>query len=291
MAWNNALKRMEYFYKKIRMCFLNLETYKIRKCRDNGIKTVNSIRTPVTFNEKLINQMIYGNDNRIGFLSNKLGARGYVSKKIGSEYLVPLLGVYKSVREINFDLMPDSFVLKCNHDSGSAIVVKNKHEIDNLSLCSRFALAQSKNLYYVTCESQYKKIAPLVMCEQLIAKRGNSLTDVVRVHCFHGCACFYEVDIIDSHGNEYINLYDSSFKYVDVQIDRYGNYKGYDFSCGIPSNIKELSEKLSESFEYCRVDWLVSGDKLYFSEITFTPYAGCMKFTPDKYDYVFGELW
>ncbi|MCK6964550.1 ATP-grasp fold amidoligase family protein [Enterobacter bugandensis] len=291
MRGKYILKQAEYFLKKIRMCFLNKEAYKIRKCRDNGVETVSSIRSPVTFNEKLINQMIYVRDDRMEFLSNKLGVRCYIEKTIGAEYLVPILGVFKSVREINFDLMPNKYVLKCNHDSGSVVIIKNKNEIDIESLILKFEASKSKNLYYVTCESQYRNIEPLVICEKLIPKGNGKLIDVIRVHCFHGVASFYEVDIIDDCGNEYINLYDSNLNHLDVKIHKYENYEGYDFACMIPSNISALSGKISNIFEYCRVDWLVSEARIYFSEITFTPYAGCMKFNPENYDYVFGERW
>lgn len=291
MNWIFFFKRIEFSLKKIRMIALDLGKYKIKKCKSNGVTSVSSIKKPVTFNEKLIHKMIYGMDDRIRFLSNKLGVRAYISKRIGSEYLVPILGVYKSAREIEFDLMPDSFVLKCNHDSGSAIIVRDKEELDKQLLLSRIALSQSKNMYYITGESQYRKIPPLVMCEELIKKKMGVIIDVVRVHCFHGIPSYYEIDIIDDNGREFINMYDASLKYLDVKIDNFDNNEEFDLLGNIPKNLDILSAKVSEGFDYCRVDWLCSGKKVYFSEITFTPYAGCMKFTPDEYDHIFGALW
>jgi len=132
-------------------------------------------------------------------LADKLAVRAYVSSRTKRVKTVPLIGVYSRASQIDFSALPDKFVLKCNHDSGSTIICTNKAQFNYREACIKLSLALKKNLYYTTREWQYKNIAPSILCEPLIdlfddADR-NITPEMLRIHCFHGVAHYIEADL------------------------------------------------------------------------------------------------
>ncbi|ENY4511035.1 ATP-grasp fold amidoligase family protein [Salmonella enterica] len=287
------LKSIEYKFKVIRCAISSDRRYKELKFqKDFGI--LPDLNNPRRFNEKVICRMLYDNNDIFTLLADKVNARKYIIEKIGHEYLVPLIGVYKSFDEINFRKLPERFAIKCSHDSGSCIVCEDRlnFSVDDAKRKINFFL--KRNMYYTTREKHYKKIPPVIICEEYIdVFRGrcrNVTPELFRIHCFSGQAHYIEADFTDSHSGEYVNIYDIYWKRIHVTV----GYPALPYEILPPAKLEEilrLSRVLAKDFDYCRLDWFIANEKIYFSEYTFSPCAGRMLFNPTSFDYILGELW
>ncbi len=149
-------------------------------------------------------------------------------------------------------------------------------------------------MYLSTREKHYKKINPQIICEEYIDVflncNRNDTPELFRFHCFSGEPRYIEVDFTDSTGKEYVNIYNMEWQRQAVNV----NYPVLLREIKRPYMLSEmvmLSRKLSTEFDYCRIDLFLSGNEIYFSEFTFTPCAGRMKFEPVFFDYLLGSLW
>ena len=118
-------------------------------------------------------------------VSDKYAVREYVAEKIGSEYLIPLLGVWDNFEQINFEKLPEQFVLKCNHDSGGLAICTNKKDFDINGARKKIERSLKSNFYWIGREYQYKNIIPKIICEQYITEDGNVPEDY-KIYCFNG---------------------------------------------------------------------------------------------------------
>ncbi|MFD3249030.1 ATP-grasp fold amidoligase family protein [Rahnella aquatilis] len=288
-----ALKKLEYKLKLIRTFFISDLRYRKRKHLQE-FRRVPDFENPQSLNEKINNRMIFERDPFFTMLADKVAVREYVKTKIGEDYLVPLLGCYERAELIDLSELPEQFVLKCSHDSGSAIICKNKHQFDERAAKKKLNAHLNKNMYYVTREWHYKNIKPYIICEKFIDVFGGEplhlIPEVYRVHCFSGKAHITEADFTDAMNNEYVNVYDPHWKLLPLTM-------GYN---NTPHKITEpifyrhmitLAEKLAEGIAYCRVDFIANKHQVFFSEITLTPCNGRIQISPVHWDYFLGELW
>ncbi|EAB2297560.1 glycosyl transferase [Salmonella enterica] len=287
------IKYLEYFFKKC-SSFLTSDIY-FHTVRLNKISNEHSnLRNPITLNEKICHRMVFDRNPLYTMLADKLAVREYVERCTGLVNLIPLISVYSRVEDINFENLPDRFVLKCNHDSGSAIICKNKEFFEKDKVMNRLKLSLKKNMYYTTREWQYKNILPVIICEMyldLFADKDRNVTpEMLRIHCFHGVACFIEADFTDENSCDFINVYDSSWSLLPFQME-YPN---------TPTPIKEpvsfnkaviAAQTLAKEIEYCRVDLMLKGEDIYFSEITLSPKRGKLKITPEIWNAKLGSMW
>ena len=200
-----VLKYTEYLIRKCRSYFmtdLNFHTAKLKKT--SGITP--DIKSPTTLSEKICHRLVYDHNNLYTMLADKLAVREYVASRTTRVKVVPLIGVYRRFSHIDFSILPDQFVLKCNHDSGSTIICTNKNQFNYRQARKKLTLALKKNLYYTTREWQYKNITPVILCEPYVdlfnnADR-NSTPEMLRIHCFHGVAHYVEADFTDDRGTD-----------------------------------------------------------------------------------------
>lgn len=290
---NWLMKSIEYRFKIIRCALSSDKRYKEEKFRkDFGVYP--DLKSPRRFNEKIICRMLYDNNDMYPLLADKVNVRKYVSEKIGPQYLVPLIGIYKKFEEIDFNKLPEKFVIKCSHDSQSCIVCKNHTNFSILDARMKIKFCLSRNMYHTTREKHYKTIHPYIICEEYIdvfrESCRNLTPELFRIHCFNGSPHYIEADFTDDQGREYVNIYNSHWQRQEVTV-------GYPpLLCNIkrPFELDELlhlSRILAKEFDYCRLDWFIANGKIYFSEYTFTPCAGRMQFNPVSFDYIFGALW
>lgn len=243
---------------------------------------------PQTYNEKIHVSKVYMPDPIKTRLADKVAVREWITERIGSEYLIPLLGVYDSFDEIDFDALPDSFVIKCNHDSGSYTIVKDKSKIDRDFLRRKYELLMRRNFAWMGWEMHYRDIPHKIVIEKYI---DNAAVNDYRFYCFDGKPYYCAVDFYDSsHKRSARNIYGMSW---DIQpfIFQYPNYTG---KAPCPDNfgeLKDIAQKLAEGFPQVRVDLYSAESKVFFGEMTFTHANGFQKFTPDEWDYKLGELW
>ncbi|HBW3329025.1 TPA: glycosyl transferase [Klebsiella pneumoniae] len=250
---------------------------------------------PATFNEKILYRMINPtNTNFINKLADKLQVRDYV-ENINKDILPEIYGVFDHADCIDISFFPERFVLKCNHDTGSFVICTDKKAFDIDKAKSKLSLHLKMNMYYKTREWQYKKIKPLIFCEEYIDRhcmRFNGLTpDIFRFHCFHSNALYVEVEFIDDKDNHYTNIYDGGWNIEAVCLNDRPNAPS-----AIPKPEKfdeaiRVAESLSKGLDYCRIDLYLTSKKIYFSEFTFSPNNGRERFSPVEWDLTFGKNW
>lgn len=287
-------KILEYKIKIIRTWVISDRAYLEKKFRQKFGFPPN-LSKPKTFNEKIIYRILFEDTQRFSYLADKITARDYVMNNIGEEYIVPIVGIYSKFNEIEFEALPDKFVLKCNHDSASAIICTDKNKFSLKEAKNKINFCLSRGMYSTTRERHYRNIPPKIICEHYLdvfEGKDRSITpEIYRVHCFSGKAEYIEADFTDDNGQESVNIYNKSWGLLQATT---GHPNNINSDIKKPPELDELlllSEKLAAEFEYCRMDWFIVNGKIYFSEFTFTPCAGRMEFQPYDVDQLFGSLW
>lgn len=243
---------------------------------------------PQTFNEKLQYKKLYDKNPLYTMLADKYRVREYVKEKIGEEYMIPLLGVWENEKQIKPDGLPGQFVLKCNHDSGSVFICKNKQEFDFGACQKQIHKALRRNYYWPGREWAYKHIKRCVIAEAYIEESGCELRDY-KFFCFHGRAEFIQVDI-DRHTNHTRSIYTRQWELLDVSVEY--PRSSVDIEC--PQNLQDMiqiAEKLSEGLHDVRVDlYNIDGRKIYFGEMTLYHGSGGERIEPESLNDVMGRL-
>ncbi|MCQ8442519.1 ATP-grasp fold amidoligase family protein [Klebsiella pneumoniae] len=288
---NYQIKYIEYLLRKCRTILTNDISFHADRLREIS-GTYPDLLNPVTLNEKICHRILFIHNPFYTMLADKLLVREYVEKRTNLIKLIPLVGVYNRVDDIDFDKLPSKFVLKCNHDSGSAVICTDKTNIDPAKVKSKLKLSLKKNMYYTTREWQYKNIPPVILCEMYLdlfsSKHRNITPEMIRIHCFHGVACFIEADFTDSDGNEFINVYDRAWNLQPFQME----YPNTPLPVDEPESFHKsviAAQDLAKEIDYCRVDLMLKGDDIYFSEITLSPKRGKLKITPSIWDAKLGN--
>ena len=248
-----------------------------------------NLENPKSFNEKLQWLKLYYHNPLMTKCADKYLAREYIKEKIGEEYLIPLIGVWDKVEDIDFNSLPKQFVLKVNWGSGQNIIVKDKSKLNIEETKNKLNgwLKPFSNHYYYSYEWQYKDIEPKIICEKYIEQMDGNLLDY-KVFCFNGNSHYIQIDI-DRYTNHTRCFYNLNWEKQIFTI----LYPLYSVKVDKPKYLNlliELSNKLCKRFNHVRVDWYVINDKLYFGELTFTHENGIGEFMPQEYDYKFGEL-
>ncbi|AWH87342.1 ATP-grasp fold amidoligase family protein [Limnobaculum parvum] len=287
------LKLLEYWVKKIRFYFLNDKRYRQRRFFED-FKRFPDLTSPKTFNEKIMYRMLYIKNSLFTQLADKVKAREYVKKIAGERYLVPFLDVYEHIDQLNFSELPDKFVLKCSHDCGSVIICLSKSQFDFNKAKQKITFCMKRNMYYSSREWQYRDITPRIMCEKYIdlfsGKDKETTPEVYQVHCFDGVPQYIEVDFKDIHEKTHINIYNVQWELQPVTV-RHPNTEAEIIKPPLFDELLRLATLLTQNIDYCRIDFLMTDSEIYFSEFTFSPCNGRMKFSSDDWDYKFGRLW
>lgn len=245
-----------------------------------------------TYTEKMQWAKLFDKDPRKTLCSDKYKVRDWVSERVGSEYLVPLLAVWDSYDDINIDILPNQFVLKTNHGSGDAVIIRDKKAITlakkiELRRKIKFSLETDYSCRY--CEMHYKDISPKIIAEEFIDSGSHDLVDY-KFLCFDGVPYYCWVDM-DRFTNHTRNVYDLEWNLQTWNQRSYGNYKGV---INKPKNFNmmiEIVKELSQGFSHVRVDLYNVDGKIYFGEMTFTNGSGFEEITPLSADLMLGNLW
>lgn len=252
-----------------------------------------NLNNPKTFNEKILKRKLIDRDNSFFYFSDKVNVKKYVENEIGSEYLIRTLGVYDEITLSDFDDIELPFVIKCNHDSGSVRVIKNKSEI-NIDLVNFF----NKRTYYSTSKQMneywYGMIQPKILIEEFVG--GISLSEMVpndfKFHVFNNSEEIYLHIDYDRFQDRNRTIYDVNGDIVDVSINcnnlwrKLPDVENLDLMFQLA---KKLAKNVNNS--YVRVDFYNVNGQIYFGEFTFAPGAGFSKFNPRVMDYKWGNLW
>ena len=245
------------------------------------------LKNPKSYNEKLQWMKLYYHNPLCRDLTDKYKARSIVKDRIGDKYLIPLLGVYNNFDEIDFDALPERFVIKCNHDSGGVAICRDKKTFDIDAARAKLEKGLSTNFYYAGREWQYKYIKPKLICEAYIEDEPGDVKDY-KIFCFDGVPKLIHYNF-DRATNLKKNIYDIDWNLLDVEMDD-SNHP--DMIANKPENLAEMLEiasKLSKGFPHVRVDLYNIEGSIYFGEMTFTNMGGNGTCKPESFDYEMGS--
>ncbi|MFE5426928.1 ATP-grasp fold amidoligase family protein [Peribacillus simplex] len=248
-----------------------------------------NLKDPKSFNEKL--QWLKINDRNPFYtnLVDKYEVRKYIEKTIGSEYLIPILGVYNRFDEIDFATLPDKFVLKCTHDSGGLVICKDKSTFDIESARRKINKCLRRNYYFNHREWPYKNIKPRILCEKfMVDESGTELKDY-KFMCFNGdVKCSFVCLNRNSDKGLNVDFYDMEWNPIPVER----HYPSSGTAIPKPKNFDKMvsySRKLSKNIPFIRVDFYETNGQLYFGELTLYPGSGLEEFSPESYDELLGS--
>lgn len=249
-------------------------------------------KNPKTFNEKLQWLKLYDHNPQYTQLVDKFEVREYIKKKIGEKYLIPIYGVWEKFEDIDFNSLPNQFVLKCTHDSGSVVICRDKATLNIKNIKLKINKALKKNFYYSSREWPYKNIKPRIISEKFVtdSELSKELTDY-KFYCFNGYVDCVMICYDRAIGDTKFYFFDRDWKLK--RINKRGISAPRDFSIPKPNCIDEMfyiAEKLSYDIPFVRVDLYQSNDQVYFGEMTFYPSSGFDKNYLPETDLYFGDL-
>lgn len=242
-----------------------------------------------TYTEKMQWEKIYNKNPLKSLLSDKIAVREWVTEKIGDEFLIPILGVWNKFDDIDFSLLPNKFVLKTNHGSGSNIIVKDKTNLNLKMTRVKINKWLKTDFGLLSFERHYSSIKPRIIAEQFIESHGAGLQDY-KFLCFGGHPMYCWVDC-DRFSNHTRNVYNLNWELQEWNQETYLHYKE---PLPKPINFEkmiELASILSADFSHVRVDLYNENGRIYFGEMTFTNGGGYDRILPEKYDLELGRLW
>jgi len=247
-----------------------------------------NLENPQSFNEKIQWLKLYDNSPLKTMLADKYLVREWVKQQIGEEYLIPLLGIWNNFDEIDFDKLPDKFVLKANHGCAWNIIVKDKSKFDKKKAKKKFNKWMKRNYAYKAgLELQYKDIPPKIIAEQYIVDKNGELNDY-KVLCFNGKPEFIWIDQ-GRYAHRTENIYDINWNLQPFLL----TYENSKEPVPKPANLSKMidfAKKMSKDFHLVRVDFYDVDGKLYFGEMTFTSASGVDVFKPEEYNLKLGQM-
>jgi len=283
-------KFIEYKAKSGILNWLNDEKYLKLIYKLNTGKNLN-LEKVETFNEKLQWLKLYDRKDIYTTMVDKYEVKKYVKNIIGEEYIIPTIGVYNKFEEISFDELPNQFVIKCTHDSGSTIVCKDKTCFDIDKAKTKINKALKYNYFYQLREWPYKNVIPRIIIEKYMELDKEEKMIDYKFFCFNGEPKFiYISQGLENHKTANISFFD-----MDFNREKFGR-KDYKEFTKVPkkpvkfAKMKELARILAKETSFLRVDFYKIDEKVYFSELTFFPCGGLLPFEPEKYDKILGEL-
>ncbi|MBN3756620.1 hypothetical protein G3N95_27040 [Paraburkholderia sp. Tr-20389] len=260
-----------------------------RKCIGRYPRLLN----PATFNEKILQRNLRP-DPRYVRLTDKLTVREYVASKLGEAHVVPLIAAPETFTREVFNSLPNAFVMKANHGSTFVEIVRDKSETTFERLQELAERWLSTSFYWVARERHYRRIKPRIFFEELLLDRNGQIPADFKIHCFGGHSghpLMYILLITDRFGhNTHGDVFDEQWRRLDVMI---GPYTRSPTPPPRPENLEAVLKAASimaKDFDYVRVDLYAPDNRVYFGELTFTPGAGVLPFTPDSIDYEWGKL-
>lgn len=253
-----------------------------------GMKKKLNLEKPSTYTEKIQWLKLRNTNPLYSIMADKYAVKEYVSKKIGQQYVIPLLGVWNSYEEIAFNALPDQFVLKTNHDSGTVIVCTDKRKLNHDLVRRKLNKALSVNYFYKSREYPYKNITPFIVAEEYIHDSEQiELTDY-KIFCFHGEPHY--IQITSNKGvQKYVNYFDMEFQPLHLSTGFPTNPHGIEQPANF-CRMVEIARLLSHNIVHVRIDMYNIRGKIYFGEFTFHHSGGIVKFDPPYWDEVWGKL-
>lgn len=252
-----------------------------------------NLSNPQTFNEKI--QWLKLNDRNPDYimLVDKYEVKKYVAERIGDKYIIPTLGVWDKYEDIDFDLLPEQFVLKCTHDSGGLVICKDKSKFDMKKSKKKLTRALRNNYYYVFREWPYKNVKPRIIAEKYIAESGKIVPEDYKIYCMNGTPKYIAVMHNRFNENEKLSetVYDINWIPQNFSFDEHfsiSNVVQQKPDC--LDELLNISAILCQGISQVRVDFYIIENKIFFGEITFYTASGLQKMIPIEMDEIIGKM-
>lgn len=248
-----------------------------------------NLDNPHTFNEKLQWLKLYNRIPDYTRLVDKYEVKKHVAALIGEQYVTPTLAVYEHAEDINFDALPNQFVLKTTHDSGGIVICTDKSKLNKEKAIKTLDKALKTDFYAYTREWPYKDVPRRIIAEQYIPTPDGDLRDY-KFFCFDGVpkVMFVAADRFTPGEETTFDFFDMDFNHIDVRNGHLNSTKTILKPTGF-ERMKELAAKLSAGFPHVRVDFYDINGKIYFGELTFFHFSGFVKFKPHDLDIQMGR--
>ena len=247
-------------------------------------------KNPQTFNEKLQWLKIYNRNPLYTTLVDKYAVKKWVADKIGEQYVIPTLGVWNSFDEIDFDKLPNQFVLKTTHDSGGVVICQDKKTFNKEAAREKLTKSLKRNFYYQGREWPYKNVPPRIIAEPYLEDTQTKELRDYKFFCFDGAVKLLYVASDRQNKQE-----ETKFDFFDINFNRLPFVNAHPNSQKAIERprtfekMKFLAAKLSETFSHIRVDFYEINGQIYFGELTFFHMSGFVPFDPPEWDKKIGD--
>lgn len=250
-----------------------------------------NLKEPQTLTEKMqwLKLNVYKKNPLITQCVDKYAVRDYVAQKGCAENLVKLLGVWDTPKDIKWDSLPDKFVLKCNHGSGSILVCRDKKTFDKEAAVDKLSKWQTEDFGLHRAELSYKDVPKKIICEELIETTDNKAPNDYKFFCAYGQPKFLFVASERNGDDAFFDFYDLEWNHLDVR----NGHPNAPVGIQKPEHFEEMlavAAALSKEFPLVRVDLYDEMGKVLFGELTFLHFGGLHPFEPQEYDMYFGRM-
>lgn len=250
-----------------------------------------NLDNPQTYNEKLQWLKLYNRNPEYTIMVDKYLVKEYVANMIGKEHIIPTIGVWDNIDNIDFDNLPQQFVLKCTHDSGGLVICKNKANLDIVKAKNKLKKSFKTNFYLLGREWPYKDVRPRIIAEQyMVDESGYELKDY-KFFCFDGepKMLYIATDRYNPYKKTKFDFYDLEFNHLPFKLGHPNSRKELKKPLGFDDMLK-YARVLSKGIPHVRVDFYEINGMIYFGELTFFQDCGFVPFEPQEWDYKLGEL-
>lgn len=248
------------------------------------------LKKPRTFNEKIQWLKLYDRNPLYTELVDKYLVKQYIAEQ-GGVKIIPTLGVYDSFEDIDFSALPDQFVLKTTHDSGTVVICKDKKTFDYKKAKKRINKRLKVKYWLYDREWPYKNVKPRIIAEKfMVDESGYELKDY-KWFCFGGEPkyLFIATDRESRNEETKFDFFDMDFNHLPITNGHPNATKPIAKPQGF-EKMKEIARNLSQGMPHVRVDLYDINGEIYFGELTFAHWGGWVSFQPEEWDYLFGEL-
>ena len=248
------------------------------------------LENPKTFSEKLQWLKVNYRNPIQTVMVDKHEAKNFIAERVGSQYIIPTLAVWDSVEDIDFDALPNQFVLKSTHDSGGIVICKDKSSLDFEAAKAKLSVSLKRDYSKIAREWAYQNVPRRIIAEEYISELGKDDLLDYKMYSFHGepkltVVCSNRFSKIGTR----MNFYDINWEPMGIH---FGHYPPLPTEFPKPATyeeMKRLTAELSKDCPFLRVDFYEIKGRLYIGELTFFPGAGFEKFRPMSKDYELGE--
>lgn len=252
-----------------------------------GMKKFPDLKHPKTFNEKLCWLKLHGKHPEYTRLVDKYEVKEYVAGLIGKEHIIPTLGVWNTFDEIDFDKLPNEFVLKCTHDSGGLVICRDKKKLDMKAARRKIEKSLKKNYFYEHREYPYKEVKPRIIAEKLMVDESGTELKDYKFFCFDGKVKMMFVATDRPHDVRF-DFFDAAFNHLPFKqghplaSKKIVKPQGYE-------DMIEIAERLGKGYPHVRIDLYDINGQIYFGEMTFFHFSGNVPFEPNEWDEQIGS--